>query len=95
MTQRYALRMTIQIAARLPDELVTEVDRLVRQGSFASRSEAVRSSLEAMVSGRRRQMLDEQYREALARMPEADDELSDAHRLAVEAINDEPWERWW
>jgi len=87
--------MTTQIAVKLPDRLVGELDRLVEAGAFDSRSQAVRSGLEAMVASRRREDVDRQYRDADARLPETDAELSDAQRLAVGAIHDEPWERWW
>ena len=39
--------------------------------------------------------IDRQYREALARLPETSGEIDEARALAVNAINDEPWERWW
>lgn len=92
MTRRYAPCMTVQVAIRLPDALVQEVDRLVQDGTFESRSQAIRSGLEAIIAGRRRQELDRRYAEGL---PETDDELAEATRLAIESIHDEPWERWW
>jgi len=48
-----------------------------------------------LVASRRREDVDRQYRDASARVPESDAELADAHRLAVDAIHDESWERWW
>lgn len=87
--------MTTQIAVRLPDELVGELDRLVEQGAFDSRSQAVRSGLEAMVGTCRRQELERRYRDAITRMPETEEEMAEATRLAVDVIHDEPWERWW
>ncbi len=87
--------MTTQIAVKLPDELVGELDRLVESGAFGSRSHAIRTGLETMVGARRRQELDERYRTAVERMPETEEELAHATSLAVEAIHDEPWERWW
>lgn len=95
MADRYALRMTIQIAVKLPDDLVGELDRLVVRGDFSSRSQAVRTGLETMVAERRRQDLDRRYREAMARLPETEEEMDDATRSAVDAIHEEPWERWW
>jgi len=85
--------MTIQIAVTLPDELVRELDRLVDGGAFASRSQAVRSGLEALVAGRA--AVDRRYEEAMTRFPETDEEIAEATRLAVESIDEEPWERWW
>jgi Arc/MetJ-type ribon-helix-helix transcriptional regulator len=87
--------MTIQIAVKLPDELVGELDRLVAGGAFASRSQAIRRGIEALVSVRRREEIDRQYRDAMARLPETTEELDEATRLAVSSIADEPWERWW
>ncbi len=89
------IALTTQIAVKLPDRLVGELDRLVEAGAFASRSQAVRSGLEAMVAARRSEEIDRRYRDAGTRVPESDAELSDATRLAVGAIDDEPWERWW
>lgn len=87
--------MTTQIAVKLPDELVGEVDRLVARGAFASRSQAVRSSLDATVRSHRSGEVDRSYRDSFGTLPETDQEIADATRLAAEAINDEPWERWW
>lgn len=87
--------MTIQIAIKLPDEMVGELDELVEGGAFESRSQAVRAGVEAVVADRRRKQLEQRYRDALARMPETEAELAEAGRLAADAIADEPWERWW
>jgi Arc/MetJ-type ribon-helix-helix transcriptional regulator len=87
--------MTIQIAVKLPDDLVEELDRLVERGAFGSRSQAIRTGLETMVAARRREEVDRRYRDAITRVPETGEEIAEARRLAVEAIHDEPWERWW
>lgn len=87
--------MTKQIAVKLPGELVGALDQLIEQGAFDSRSHAVRSGLETVINARRREELDRRYRDAAAQLPESREEIADATRLAVEAIHDEPWERWW
>lgn len=87
--------MTTQIAVKLPDELVGEIDRLVDQGAFASRSQAVRTGLDSLVSAHRRRETDRLYQEAAARHPATPEELADARRRAVASIHEEPWERWW
>jgi Arc/MetJ-type ribon-helix-helix transcriptional regulator len=87
--------MTIQVAVKLPDELVRAVDRLVAQGAFANRSLAVRSALEQLVRHDQRRRIDAAFAEGFARRPEDERELEDARRLAIEAIEDEPWEKWW
>ncbi|MGI8730665.1 MAG: ribbon-helix-helix domain-containing protein [Solirubrobacteraceae bacterium] len=83
--------MTIQIAVKLPDKLVHEVDSLVDGGAFSSRSQAVRSGLEAIVSDERRRGIDRCYGDALSQFPETNAELADATRLGIDAIDDEPW----
>lgn len=84
-----------QIAVKLPDELVRDLDELVAKGHFASRSSAVRRAVELVVSGQRRQALAEGYASGYGRIPESESELAEASRLARQAIDDEPWEKWW
>lgn len=87
--------MTTQIAVKLDDRVVVELDQLVSQGRFASRSAAVRAGLAAVLDGERRRRVDDGFRQGYARSPDTAAELADAQRLAVESIEDEPWEPWW
>jgi len=91
---RYALRMT-QIAVKLPDALVRELDDLVAQGAFPNRSSAVRQAVEAIVARQRRNDIDRAFAKGFERLPESRSELAEARRLARKAINDEPWDKWW
>ena len=84
-----------QIAVKLPDDLVRELDQLVDQGLFPSRSAAVRQGVEAVVVARRRETVERAYAEGYAQSPESDQELAEARRLAVQAIQAEPWDKWW
>ncbi len=84
-----------QIAVKLPDGLVRQLDDLVKQGHFSSRSSAVRRAVELIVAGQRREALEEAYVSGYRRAPESEGELAEARRLATQAIEDEPWERWW
>ena len=84
-----------QIAVKLPDGLVRELDELVAQGLFSSRSSAVRRAVEIIVSGQRRDALEEAYANGYRQVPESESELAEAKRLARQAIDDEPWEKWW
>ena len=83
-----------QIAVKLPDGLVRDLDELVAQELFPSRSSAVRRAVEIIVSGQRREALDEAYANGYRRAPESENELAEANRLATQAINAEPWETW-
>lgn len=84
-----------QIAVKLPDGLVRELDELVAQGLFSSRSSAVRRAVEIIVSGQQRQALDEAYVNGYRQVPESESELAEAKRLATQTIADEPWDKWW
>ncbi len=87
--------MTTQIAVKLPEEIVREIDALVAQGVFPSRSAAVRRGLLAVLAAQRRAAVDRAYEEAYRRIPESEAELEEAARLAREAVREEPWEPWW
>jgi Arc/MetJ-type ribon-helix-helix transcriptional regulator len=84
-----------QIAVKLPDRLVRELDELVAQGRFSSRSSAVRRGVELVVSGQRRDAIEEAYANGYRQVPESESELAEANRLARRAIDDEPWDKWW
>lgn len=85
----------MQIAVKLPDLLAGKLDEAVERGDFQSRSEALRNGLEAILAERERARVGALYRAALASRPESSQEMADATRLAKDAIEDEPWERWW
>lgn len=87
--------MTRQIAVKLPDVVLEAVDRLVATGRFESRSHAVRAGLDLVIDDARRTAIDRAFAEGFGAFPTTPGELADARRLAIEAIEDEPWERWW
>ena len=87
--------MTTQIAVKLPDEVVHAIDHLVTTGRFASRSDAVRRGLDHVVREANAERIDRAFADGFARFPEHPEELADAERLAIESIEDEPWEKWW
>lgn len=87
--------MTIQIAVKLPDDLVEAVDRLVTEEQFENRSAAVRAALRSLLHASRSQAVDRAFAEGFARLPEDVDEMRQATDLAVDAIEAEPWEKWW
>jgi len=49
----------MQIAVRLPDQLVQAVDRMVERGRFASRTDAIRAAVDRLVADDREAELDE------------------------------------
>lgn len=87
--------MTHQIAVKLPEETLTAVDKLVSTGRYASRSQAVRAGLDLIVRASREDAIDRAFIEGFSHTPDTAEELRTATRLAVQAIEDEPWEKWW
>ncbi|MGI8491410.1 MAG: ribbon-helix-helix domain-containing protein [Acidimicrobiales bacterium] len=80
-----------QLVTRVDEALLADVDALVSEGMAATRSEAVRLGLEALVERYRRTQTGRAIVEGYRRVPEGDDELAgldEATRLLVE---EEPW----
>lgn len=87
----YALCMTTQLAIRISDELATSVDRLVSQGVFESRSDAVRAGLTLVVDEAARAAVGAAIVEGYRRFPQEDDELDWPEAATDAMIAAEPW----
>jgi Arc/MetJ-type ribon-helix-helix transcriptional regulator len=83
--------VTEQIAVRLPEELLAEVDELVARGVYESRAAAVRAGLEAVAESERRRRMDRAVIAGYRRRPAGDAERDSAVASLREAILDEPW----
>ncbi|CAN5877161.1 hypothetical protein BH23ACT2_BH23ACT2_13700 [soil metagenome] len=80
-----------QIAVRLPGELLTELDDLVRRGVYRSRAAAVRAGIEAVMELDRRRQLDRAVVEGYGRNPMTEAEHDGAVASLRDAILEEPW----
>lgn len=87
--------MTTQIAVKLSQALLDSIDDLVRSGRVKNRSAAVRAGLELLSRAEREAAIDRAFTEGVGRHPDSERDLDDARRLAVESIENEPWEPWW
>lgn len=87
---RYTECMT-QLVARIPDEVVAELDRLVGSGAFESRSDAVREALVQLIDRHRRAEIGRQIVEGYLRIPETEEELRWAEAAGREMVEEEPW----
>lgn len=83
--------MSEQIAIRIPDGLAESLEDLVASGRFASKAEAVRRALEALVETERRRRLGELIAEGYRRIPQQDEEVALATTAAIRSIEEEPW----
>ncbi|PZS16876.1 MAG: hypothetical protein DLM54_10565 [Acidimicrobiales bacterium] len=86
----YAFGMA-QLVTRVSEQLLAEVDALVNAGAVASRSDAVRTALSALVDRRRRDRIGTAIAEGYRRMPQTDREVDWADAATVGMIAEEPW----
>ncbi|HEV3093371.1 MAG TPA: ribbon-helix-helix domain-containing protein [Solirubrobacteraceae bacterium] len=80
-----------QLVARVDDSLVAAIDDLVAAGVVASRSEAMRVGLEALVDEHRKRVEGEQIAEAYRRHPQTAEELAGIDAGTRVLIEEEPW----
>jgi metal-responsive CopG/Arc/MetJ family transcriptional regulator len=78
-----------QLVARVDDDLVAEVDRMVADGIVESRSAAVRDALRMLIDRRRRERTGAAIVEGYRRVPQEPDGWDDAATAAM--IGEEPW----
>ncbi len=85
--------MSTQLAIRLPDELLAELDWLVVRCEYANRTEAMRRAIEAMIRLKRSREIDEQYIAAYTKWPQTEEELAGLdHQTFVDLDDDdEDW----
>ncbi|MEA2371594.1 MAG: hypothetical protein QOH12_1988 [Solirubrobacteraceae bacterium] len=83
--------MTVQLVARVPDDLAAAIDELVREGVFESRSEAVRVGLGAMIERRQRVAIGRAIVDGYRRLPQADDDLTWSDAASAAMIAQESW----
>lgn len=82
---------TQQIAVRLPEELLNELDALVASGVYESRAAAVRAGVEAIMVLERRLQTDLAIVEGYCRTPPTTAEHVASIASIREAIAEEPW----
>lgn len=82
---------TEQIAVRVPDDLLSALDRMVEQGRFPSRAAAVRAGIEILAELDAQAAIDVAIVDGYIRQPPT--ELEDAAAVASlrQAIKEEPW----
>lgn len=80
-----------QLVIRVDDDLASAVDALVGEGVFASRSDAVRAGLRAIVDRHRRAQVAAEIVGAYRARPQTDDEYGWSDDATREMIADEPW----
>ena len=82
---------TEQIAVRLPEELLNDLDALVASGVYESRAAAVRAGVEAITDLERRRKIDRAIVSGYQRTPPTAIEHDAAVASLRDAVAEEPW----
>jgi Arc/MetJ-type ribon-helix-helix transcriptional regulator len=82
---------TGQIAVRLPEDLLHDLDELVAQGIYESRAAAVRAGAEVITANERRRKIDRAIVEGYRRIPPTAAEMDAAVASLRDSIAEEPW----
>ncbi len=80
-----------QIAIRLPQQLLRDLDELVADGLYESRAAAVRAGVESLTALQHQQRIDEAIVDGYRRSPPTTAEDNAAMASLREAIAEEPW----
>jgi Arc/MetJ-type ribon-helix-helix transcriptional regulator len=83
--------MSTQLAVKLSESMVEEIDRLIKAGRFANRTDAVRAALDRMLEEIREERVTAAIVEGYRRIPPdaEDDTWAEAATRAM--IMEEPW----
>ncbi len=83
--------MSTQLAIRLPDDLLRDLDWVIIRRNYDSRAEAMRDALVKLIDQERRRQIDEQYIEAYTRMPQTEEEMADIPWQSWDLDGDDDW----
>ena len=80
-----------QLVTRVDNQLLAAVDALVDDGVAATRSDAVRLGLEALVERHRRHQIGQAIVDGYRRHPQTEDELAGLDEATLALVAEEPW----
>lgn len=83
--------MSTQLAIRLPDELVVDLDWVVHRLKYHSRAEAMRDALVRLIDQERRRQIGEQIADGYRRMPQTEEEMADIPFQSWDLDDDDDW----
>ena len=86
---------TTQVAVRLDEQSIEDLDWLVVRCSYENRAEAIRAALGELTRRERSREVGEQIAEGYRRIPQTEEELDWASSLPLfPGLPDEDWEGW-
>lgn len=87
--------MSTQLAIRIPEDLLEDLDWVVQRLKYESRTEAMRDALVRLIDHERRRQVGEEIAEGYRRIPQTEVEISVSDQPFIDSVNDEPWDKWW
>ena len=87
--------MSTQLAVRMSDEQLADLDWIVVHLRLDSRAEAIREAIERATSELRRREIDRQYVEFYSSYEETEEERAESEARTAASIDEEPWQKWW
>jgi metal-responsive CopG/Arc/MetJ family transcriptional regulator len=87
--------MSTQLAIRIPDDLLQDLDWVVHRLKYESRTEAMRDALVKLIDHERRRHIGEEIARGYQQIPQTEAEIVVSDQAFIDSVNDEPWERWW
>ncbi len=79
----------------MTEEQVAALDWVVVHLKLDSRAEGIRQAIALITRELKRAEIDRQYIEVYTNYPETEEEMAESIRLAIQSIEEEPWEKWW
>jgi metal-responsive CopG/Arc/MetJ family transcriptional regulator len=86
--------MSTQLAIRLPDDLLRDLDWVVHRLKYDSRAEVMRDALMKLIDQERRKEIGEQIADGYRRMPQTEEEMADIPLQAWDLDGDDDWSDW-
>ena len=83
-----------QVAVRMNDELLGDLDWLVVRCAFENRAEAIRAALAELIKRERNREIDEQIVAAYTAMPQTADEVEWTGSRGFPGLPDDDWAEW-
>ena len=80
-----------QVAVRMNDELLGDLDWLVVRCDFENRAEAIRAAVTELIKRERDRAIAERIVRAYTGMPQSDDEAIPSDLSVREGLDDEDW----
>jgi metal-responsive CopG/Arc/MetJ family transcriptional regulator len=82
--------MSTQLAVRVTEDQLKALDTYAAFRGYENRADAIRAAIAEAIKRANDEAIDQAYRDRYAEFPETEQEMAEAHNLALAAIREEP-----